>query len=145
MRARILVATLTLMSLGAARPVAAQATLTLEVPLNLTQLSPKIVVVRVACELRGDALVNPTGPMASVLSHADSPVNGGQVVTTLKVVFTLSEGSVVGPTGRSFNYVCRLRGATSVNGAFIDFQETSPWPEFVLKPNPTANAGSFVW
>jgi hypothetical protein len=141
MLARTLAATLVLGGLSAAKPLAAQTTVTFEVPVNLTQLAPEIIRIRVFCEIKSAAIVAPNAGMESATDEL--PVLGGKLVTTMRVVISFPAGTLQAPTGQTAQYQCELRGITA--SGMGGFSETTNIVAFQLKPTPAPITGTFVW
>lgn len=145
MRFRILGVPLLLVAIAAPRSISAQTMITLEVPVNVTKLAPEVQKIRVMCNLNSEAIVPATaGGVPSVTALDEVPVVGGQVVSTLRVVFTFPAGSLKEPIGKSARYECSLGGVTpNGTGGFSD-QIASTLPLY-MKPPPPVIAGNFVW
>lgn len=145
MRSRLLGAALLLVAITAPRSLSAQTMITLEVPVNVTKLSPDVQKIRVMCNLSSDAIVpRSVGEAPSVTSIDEVPVVGGQAVSTLRVVFTFPVGALKEPIGKNARYDCSLMGVTSTGtGGFSDtIASTLP---LYMKPPPPTLSGNFVW
>ena len=121
---------------------------TLLIPVNLTKLSSKITQVYVRCLLMSDAF--PASFRASALggpgvreidTSATAPVSGGQIVTTMKVVFSI--GSLDSPNGKTATYLCNLGGGMPGYGQ--DFSITHNDPAWRVSPNTGGLRGAFTW
>ena len=145
---RILGTTLVFVGVAAPRPLTAQTTITLEMPVNFTQLSPNIEKIIFSCTITSTAIAaNPSQSLSAggpVAAEDGLPVVGGKLVTTMRVVFVFPEGSLQSPIGKTANYSCVLAVHTKTGGASL-FSETSTDPTFYLKPAPPELKGSFVW
>lgn len=138
---KMLVATLALIALGTPRTAAAQTMVTFELPVNLTNLDPSILKVSLYCQINSPAIVAPNAGQASGVDEVD--VVGGQVVTTLRVVVVLPQGSLQAPVGKNATWSCNLRHR-SANG-LGGFVASHANPANVLTPLPPPMQGSFVW
>jgi hypothetical protein len=155
MVARILRAAMTASVLGVPCSAAAQTTVTLDVPLNLTQVSPDIEKVRIFCGFSpsGDGLVFPTNLTneASVIAagfaqQLEMPVMAGQVVVTMRLMFPISADMLpAAPVGKKVDYGCGLIGFSKSLQKWDQFSETQTVAAFRLKPTPQTIMGSFVW
>jgi hypothetical protein len=136
---------LALPNAGAAQSPAGD--VTLQVPLNLTQLSTDIAKILIRCSITSSALrvTEPkTGQVGTTLSNRiEVPVTGGRLVTTAKIVF--SPQTLVDPTGKSANYQCDLIGFSNSQQNWSPFSDSAPIAAFRLSPTPAPLAGSFVW
>lgn len=141
MLSRKLGATLALAALSAPRSLAAQTMVTFEVPVNLTQLAPEIIKIRVRCEIKSTAIVAPNAGAVSTMDEL--PVLGGSLVTTMRVVIAFPVGTLQAPIGKTAQYQCDLQGVTA--SGLGGFSETTSITAFQLKPTPPSLAGTFVW
>lgn len=141
MSARILAVTLSLFALSTPATLRAQTQVTFEAPVKLTQLAPEITAVHLYCEIKSTAIVSPNPGRMSATDEV--PVVAGQSTTTLRVVLTFPQGSLQSPVGVTASYLCELKGRTQ-NG-LGGFSDTATNPTWVLKPNPVAIQGTFVW
>lgn len=123
MPARAVVAALIASLLFAAAPVSAQekivyGDLIFEVPVNLTKLLPSITKVAVECNVKGAGIRSATATTARDTStkRVEVPVNGGQVVGSLQVVFPASETAGI-KTGTAISYDCGLLGLAETKPA----------------------------
>jgi hypothetical protein len=130
---------------AAAQTTTVETTVTFLVPVALTQLSPDIERVRVACGIISDAL-NPTLPSGSPppIIMAEALVISGQVNTTLRSEFLILSGWLQDAIGKPATYQCTLQGYKKSTQQWNFFDEASPDPVFRLKPTPNLQ-GSFVW
>lgn len=141
MRSSVLCVALVFTVVSSPRSLAAQTMVTFEVPVKLTQLAPEILEISLYCEIKSQAIVAPNPGLVS--GTDDVPVVAGQLTTTMRVVITLDATALQAPVGKTANYTCYLRGKTATGlGGFSD---TAPNPIWVLKPNPAAITGTFVW
>jgi hypothetical protein len=141
MRSRFLAVVVALTAATSPRSLTAQTTVTFEVPVKVTQLSTEILKIRVLCNIRSDAIVAPSAGGASEVDEV--PVVGGQVVTTMRVIFVFPEGTLRAPVGKTATYSCEL-GLRTATGAGA-FSETSSNLAHVVKPQPAVITGTFVW
>jgi hypothetical protein len=120
---------------------AAQTMVTFELPVNLTNLDPSILKIGLYCQINSPAIVAPNAGQAGAVDEID--VVGGQVVTTLRVVVVLPQGSLQSPVGKTATWTCDLRHRTATGlGGFV---ASHPNPVNVLSPLPPPMQGSFVW
>ena len=114
--------------------------LTLQVPLNLTRLSPSISTVAVECTLMPTA-----GPKATTIRQ-ELPVSAGAAVGTANLVFPASATTGV-TTGTVLNYTCTLTAFSteqdSKTGGWKAFDATNP--VFNVTPIPKALSGRYTW
>src|SRR5688572_8954051 len=104
MLARLVSATMVIVTLTTPNVVSAQTMITFEAPVKLTQLSPEVEKVGMYCDIKSDAIVAPT---PGVLSGVDEvPVVAGQLVTTFRVVLIFPEGTLKAPVGKTASYTC---------------------------------------
>lgn len=151
MRCRIIPAALTGLSLCAPGALAAQtssvvASITFVVPVNLTQLSPDLEKVRLACVIASSPVfVIPTGYGPSPNAEDEMPVMNGQVVTTLRAVIFIQSSWLQDPIGKDADYGCALEGFSKSLARWDRFADNAPDPVFRLKPTPQSIWGKFVW
>jgi hypothetical protein len=114
---------------------------TLQVPLNLTRLSPSISTVAVECTLAPTA-----GPNKSTTIRQEAPVSGGQAIGTLDLVFPASATTGIA-AGTVLNYTCALSAFStdqdSKTGGWKAFDATNP--VFNVTPIPKALSGRYTW
>jgi hypothetical protein len=134
-------ATVLLAALAAPGSLAAQTMITFEVPVNLTQLAPEIIKIRVFCEIKSAAIVSPTAGRAT--AQDELPVLGGKLVTTMRIIITFPAGSLQAPTGQTAQYQCDMVGISAVG--LGSFSETAAIAAWQLKPTPPSLTGTFVW
>jgi hypothetical protein len=125
--------------LVAPRDTAAQeAQLTLNVPVNLTQLAQDIAKIRLGCRIQSDPITAPDGVAESFL---ETPVTDGQIVTTLTMVlgFTLNT-----PAGKLATVRCTLEGWSLGEGRWGSFgpEQASAFKASVSLETQTS---IFVW
>lgn len=113
MRALSCLLCLTVMLLAAPASIAAQASIeiTVKVPLNLTQLSPDLLKVKVSCTIQTGAI-----PLGSASQTQELPVSGGQVVTTATIVFPLTNLDLSTTWGRNARAICSIQGYSTATG-----------------------------
>jgi hypothetical protein len=156
MTSRILLVVLTACLLAVPSVAPAQTNsgdVTFTVPINLTQLQPDVVKVRVRCFLSSDAITvnrqptgkGGTGPLGpgEVLGVQELPVSGGRVVTTATVVVVVG-GNLENPLGKLARYSCQLQGFSNTAQVWNIF-DGYPNSAFVLTPQPSLIAGTFTW
>jgi hypothetical protein len=121
MPARAVVTALIASLLFAAAPASAQekyGDLIFEAPVNLTKLSPSITKVAVECNVKGAGIT--VGTAAAVkdtfTKRVEVPVNGGQVVGSLQVVFPASLTAGI-KAGTAISYDCGLLGLAETKPA----------------------------
>jgi hypothetical protein len=81
-----------------------QAQVTLNVPVNLTELAQDISKVRLGCRIQSDPITAPDGVAESFL---EAPTSDGQIVTTLTVVLSFTMNN---PAGKLATVRCNLEG-----------------------------------
>lgn len=120
-------------------------TITFVVPVNLTQLSPDLEKVRVACVIQpSSALVWPTsqtGPAPTLEEAMD--VKSGQVVTAFRIIMPILSSWLQDPIGKRADYSCALEGYSK--GRWDRFSETASDSAWRLTPTPQSIYGSFTW
>ena len=141
MRIRSGGAALVLVAMSVPGSLSAQTMVTLEIPVNLTKLSPQITKVGVSCTFTSDGVVYiNAGPR---IAQDQLPVVNAQMISTFRVVFELKAEDLKAPIGKTAEYQCSLFASTSnVNAAFSEDDPASP---FYLKPTPRTIVGTFVW
>ena len=137
---RILTAVMFL-AMFAPRAAAAQTMVTFEMPVKITQLAPEIEKISLYCQIKSIAIVSPNPGQAEGVDEV--PVLAGTLETTLRVVIAFPQGTLQAPVGKSASYTCYIRGrtATGLGG----FSATTTIQAYVLKPDPAAVQGTFVW
>jgi hypothetical protein len=114
--------------------------LTLQVPLNLTRLSPSISTVAVEC-----TLAPIPGPKATTLRQ-EVPVSAGQAMGTLHFEFPASATAGV-VAGTVVNYTCTLTAFSttqdSKTGGWRAFDADNP--VFGVSVPPKALSGKYTW
>jgi hypothetical protein len=143
--------------LGLTSPVTAQntvTTVTFTMPVNLTQLSPDLGKVRMACVISPNLLLvydrNFNLAISSfdfdALPRDELPVVSGQLAATLRVVSAIDAGWLKGdPAGSTWQYECRLQGYSTSSQGWGDFSATPKSPALTLNPAPAPVRGSFTW
>ncbi len=111
---------------------------TFRVPLNLTQLSPDISRVRVHCRLQEFA----SRAISDVSSEIG--VSGGEVVTTLSLIFQPSNSGFSGRIGNRVDYSCWLVGFFEPQEEWDEFDPNHQIPAFRLEPRPIPINGQFA-
>ena len=129
-------------------------TVTFTMPVSLTQLSPDLSRVRMACAIMPNAvLINDRNLNLAisnfdfdVLPRDDLPVASGQLVATLRVVYPIDAGWLKGDPSRTISqYECRLQGFSAASQAWDVFSTTPKAPAFLLNPAPTPVKGTINW
>ena len=131
-------------ALAAQTPTVAT-TVTFVVPVDLTQLSPGLEKVRLACGVSSAALVVPSGSVRGPAAEDEMVVTSGQLVTTLRVVIPILSSWLQDPIGKRADYGCHLEGYSNSLGRWDTFSDTATDPAFRLRPTPPNVSGSFVW
>ena len=123
--------------------LAAQTMVTLEIPVNLTKLSPQVTQVQANCTLYSPGIAPPAVATVPRISRDNLTVLNGQVISTFRVVFELKAEELIAPIGKTVEYQCHLNAYTSKGWA--GFSEDDPASPLYLKPTPKPIGGSFVW
>lgn len=123
---------------GAAQTV--QTTVTLVVPLNLTQISPEVTKVLVTCAIKSIAL---TGKSQGTMMQEVIPLSGGQLVTTVTLVFPVT--GLDNPVGKDATVTCSLSGFSPQSEKWFQFEDNSASLAFRTKPSLPSISASFVW
>jgi hypothetical protein len=119
------------------------------VPLSLTQLSPDLAKVRVACIIRGQSRNTPIGlhtPTAQGLSSEVVVPDTGQINRTVTVLVRMLQ--VNDTWGTSSSYECNLETFTNSTQAWHDhltLQVQTPGLYLALSPPPARITGSITW
>lgn len=157
MRSRFTFAAMTLWVLGSPGAVSGQfsgagTTVTITVPVNLTQLSPDLERVRFICGITSDAMAAlPQNPMTVGLQDLLQPkdevlVLGGQLVTTMKVIAMIPIELLPEAAGKPAEYNCRFDGFSRSLQRWEQLHEGSTVPAFNLKGLSLAGiTGTFNW
>lgn len=147
MRSRILLSVMVVQALlvpsGAIDAQTVSAEVTIKVPVNLTQLGPDVGKVVVACNIQSSAITNGSPNVNEVNRFTDVPVSGGQVVTTVTLVFSLTQ--LNNPVGKTAAVLCNLTGWSTSQQAYVQFGPNSPNPSFRTTTNPPDLNSTFVW
>lgn len=128
------------------------AQVTAKVPVNLTQFGPDVAKVRVACELYSPALTNGTGrsltgsgvnPQRYLVVDQEVPVSGGQLNTSVSIVFS---AQLDNPVGQSATVSCQLDGWSTSTQSWTWFQPTAANPSFKVSSGIVGQVNStFTW
>lgn len=119
---------------------------TLILPVNLTQLSSDLELVRLRCGVFSEALIAPSYMTGEASVPKDEVlVLGGQLVTTMKVMVPIPAEFLKDPVGKSAEYQCAIDGFSKSLQRWDMFSETSTVPAFLLKPAPSVIRGTFTW
>ena len=170
MRVRFFTISLIVLALGGARPVRAQAVVSFDVPVNLTQVHGDIERVRVICGVMSEAIVpaplansgssGSLGDWSNLTSSSTSiygdnlpltagrhemPVFNNQVVATLRVIVTIPAEWLVNPIGKKAQYSCGVMGYSRTVQKWGLFSDQSTELAFKLKVVPEVFQGEFVW
>jgi hypothetical protein len=89
---------------------------TLNVPVNLTRLSPDISKLRLACGIRSDAIAT-RDHIVGVTQEV--PTSGGQINATIPVVISIA--SLDDPTGKLATVRCTLEGWSALEERWAPF------------------------
>lgn len=147
MTSRFPLAVVTAITMAAPTPGTAQtvsASVTLQVPVNLTQLGPDVEKVRVGCSVNSLAITNGTGTGSHEITKTQElPVSGGSVVTTASLVFSFTQ--LDNPVGKNATIVCTLNGWSTSQQKWIQFVPGEPNPSFRTTTTVGFLDGSFVW
>jgi len=124
----------------------AATSVTLTVPVKLTQLSPDLERVRLQCMLGGDGLrANATPMLDPLLKPVDEVmVTSGQLVTTMKVMIWIPVEIFDDPIGKTAGYQCRFTGYSKSLNLWGDLHDAATDAVFNIKPTPQIQ-GTFVW
>ena len=137
----------TMMSLAAPASSTAQsvsAEVTLQLPINLTQLGPDVEKVRVGCTINSVAITNGTSTGNHSISRLqDVPVSGGKVVTTVSLAFAFTE--LDNPVGKGATISCSASGWSTSQQTWVQFQPTATNVSFRTSPKVDFIDSSFVW
>ena len=119
-------------------------TVTITLPVNLTQLSPDLERVGFRCRIVTEAASGLNLP-ESWWYQDEGPVFGGQLVTTMKVMMVIPVEWLKDPIGKTGEWWCSLMGFSKSLRRWDFFSETSSVPAFLLKGLPAEIKGTFVW
>jgi hypothetical protein len=142
MKARLMLACMTII-LAAPASSAAQTMsteVTLNVPVNLTQLGPDVAKVRVACSIASSAIITASDKAEKL---QEVPVSGGQVVTTMSLVFSFT--GLDNPVGKSATVACAITGFSTSQQTWDPFTQNATNPSFRTTPSITFIQTGFVW
>jgi hypothetical protein len=147
----------------------AQAVVSFDVPLNLTQLHGDIVRVRAICGVTSEAIVpaplansgaaggdwsNLTSSSTSSYYGENLPPNAGrqemavfnnQAVATVRVIVAIPAEWLVNPIGKKAVYSCGVMGYSRTAQKWGFFSDQSTELAFKLKVVPEGFVGEFVW
>lgn len=143
---KILVASIAL-ALTARGNLTAQTIVTLDVPLNLTQLSPDLEKIRVNCSLFMDGLT-PTSSYPPMVTMQEVRVPGPQLTLTLKLHIYVAAPLLQGAQGKPGKYACNLDGYSTSLQKWDQFLETHSQDAFRLKSSGGSLReilGTFTW
>jgi hypothetical protein len=119
-----------------------QARVTLNVPVNLTQISPAVPKIQLGCTIRSDAITN-GDEFRQVKVFQEMPITGGQVVATVPVVFNLT--ALDDPAGKSAYAVCLLLGWSVASQQWEQFHQAAPDPAFKTNVLVGHSETTFTW
>lgn len=129
---------------------AQQSDVTFKVPLNLTNLSPDIVQVRVTCNL--SAYFNEfkgTKPGSASFYKASGQIDGGRLTATATIVIPVSTlkdpAGLMSPAPKTANWDCSLQAFTATGPVWGQFGETPSSQMYRMSPPLTRLSGSFLW
>lgn len=131
-------------SAGAAQTLASTQ-VTVNVPVNLTQLGPGVSKVQVACIIQSPAITNGTwgGRTDTVRQAQEYPVSGGAVQTQASLVFSLT--GLNDPTGKNATVQCSLTGWDQKAASWEQFTANHPDPNFRTNTTVSFELTQFVW
>jgi hypothetical protein len=131
--------------LGGALLSGAGTSVTLVLPVNLTQLSSDLERVRLRCGVASGALTWPSSTLEQIEFKDEVPAFGGQLVTTMKVMVLIPVEYLKDPIGKTADYFCSIEGFSRSLQRWGAFSETSTVPALLLKPAPSVIQGTFTW
>ena len=160
MRLTVLAAVVASSALGTPRLISAQfgpqfsgaaTSVTLTVPVKLTQLSPDLERVKLMCQVGGEGITIPSSfglgmaGLEMLLKPVDDVmVTSGQLVTTLKVMAWIPVELFDNPIGKTAMYQCRFTGYSKSLKLWGDLHDAATDAVFNIKPTPQVQ-GTFVW
>lgn len=129
MKSRFAAVTATLIALTAPQAIAAQASMevTLNVPVDLTQLSPELLRIKVGCTIVSRAITTP-GANGQMTVSQDVAVTNGRVQRTVQLVFQLT--GLDKPDENPATTVCALNAYDEVNRTLEQLKPGHPNPIF---------------
>lgn len=98
------------------------ATVNISLPVDLSQLGPDVVKVRIRCQLGSSALMTPRE------QTRDLQVFGGKVQNTVSFSFYLT--NLNKPVGKSAYVTCYVNGLSQSRGTYEMFGPQNPFPDF---------------
>ena len=113
---------------------------TFNVPLNLTQLSPYVMKVAVACRLGVNDFNIAVGDKIEI------PVTAGQVVTNASVHVPVPPDQF--KPGQSIDYDCRLSAYVAESAkseGWFPFGTSTQKGSLIVSPIPSPLTGTFAW
>lgn len=116
------------------------ADVTVNVPINLTQLGPEITKIKLFCSITSVAITN--APNNTVKKDQELPVSGGQVVTTASLLFSIT--GLDNPVGKQFTVACNTQAYSSTSSSWGDLNDTATNPSFKVS-SPMRNGLTFTW
>ena len=143
MRYRLVVLVLTIALLTDPESIAAQTIsteVTVKVPVNLTQLGPDVAKVQVGCSLSGPAVVTASDKSVRL---QEVPATGGQVVTTVSLVFSLT--GLDNPVGTSATLSCGIDGFSTLQQSWYYFADNALNLSFRTTPSLGYQKIDFIW
>ena len=123
-------------------------TVTFNIPVNLTQLSPDLEKVMAVCVVTSEALAQPPVNTTNVtaLPNDQIPVVNGQVIATMRVLVPIyAEFLKADAKDKEAQYQCALMGFSRSAQGWGQFSESSPAAALLLKPAPLPITGTFRW
>jgi hypothetical protein len=118
----------------------AQAQVTLNVPVNLTQLSPDITKIRVGCSIRSEAI---TVAGSTVAVTQETAITGGQFVATVPILFNLT--GLDSPTGKIAYVSCFVDGWNAVEQGWGYFMKDQASQAFRTNVTLYDYSSTFRW
>jgi hypothetical protein len=136
-----------------ASPVPALATvITLDMQLNLTNLSPDLERVRLVCFIQSSAYSVPLPSIGSpddavrLLPGAELFVAQGKAVGTLSVQVPIAVANLApDAVGKQANYTCMLTGYSTSLQRWDGLRDQHQNATFRVNPAPPVMTGNFVW
>jgi len=129
---------------------AQQSDVTFRVPVNLTNLSPDIVRVRVQCRISAYfSEFKGTRQGDAWFYQASGQIVGGRIAATATVVVavpTLKDpAGLISPAPKTANWDCSLQAFTQAGPVWGEFGETPSSQMYRMSPPLTRISGSFLW
>lgn len=124
----------------AAQTGTVSADVTVNVPINVTQLGPEVTKIKLLCSITSVAITN--APNNTVSKNQELPVSGGQVVTTASLLFSVT--GLDNPVGKQFTVACYTQGYSSSSNSWGDLNDTATNPSFKVS-SPMRNGLTFTW